>query len=243
MEKVAAPGEMPKPTTGRDFYIATADEIRAGRTSDIYFARTLDVLKKAGRSRAKVVAEVTTGALPNGWPWGIFCGLAEVVHLLTGKDVSVWALPEGSLFPPKTARGIPVPVLTLEGPYEEWALYETPVLGMICRERHRDEGRSDPKAGERKAGPVVRRATHASRYRAAHRTVGHDRRSRRDHDAPRRRAPRRARDRDDAPCARDRDGRTAGSVRGRPQIPRSEDSADRPGRHLLRREDRGADGR
>jgi len=98
MEKVAAPGEMPKPTTGRDFYIATADEIRAGRTSDIYFARTLDVLKKAGRSRAKVVAEVTTGALPNGWPWGIFCGLEEVVHLLTGKDVSVWALPEGSLF-------------------------------------------------------------------------------------------------------------------------------------------------
>src|SRR5256885_9639105 len=95
---------MPKPTTGRDFYIATADEIRAGRTSDIYFARTLDVLKKAGRSRAKVVAEVTTGALPNGWPWGIFCGLEEVVHLLTGKDVSVWALPEGSLLDRKSTR-------------------------------------------------------------------------------------------------------------------------------------------
>src|SRR5207244_10127442 len=130
MEKVAAPGEMPKPTTGRDFYIATEDEIRAGRTSDIYFARTLDVLKKAGRSRAKVVAEVTTGALPNGWPWGIFCGLEEVVHLLTGKDVSVWALPEGSLFPPKTARGIPGPVLTLAGPAEERALYdETGIRG------------------------------------------------------------------------------------------------------------------
>src|SRR5438445_377161 len=40
MEKVAAPGEMPKPTTGRDFYIATADEIRARRTSDLNFART-----------------------------------------------------------------------------------------------------------------------------------------------------------------------------------------------------------
>src|SRR2546428_2496934 len=124
---------MPKPTTARDFYIATADEIRAGRTTDIYFARTLDVLKKAGRSRANVVAEVTTGALPNGWPGGIFCGLEEVVHLLTGNDVSVWAPPEGRLFPPKTARGIPVPVLTLEGPHEEWALYETPVLGMICQ--------------------------------------------------------------------------------------------------------------
>src|SRR5439155_208661 len=27
---------MPKPAPGRDFYIATADEIRAGRTTDIY---------------------------------------------------------------------------------------------------------------------------------------------------------------------------------------------------------------
>src|SRR2546426_12014669 len=61
---------MPKPAPGRDFYIATADEIRAGRTTDLYFVRTLDILKKAGRSRANVVAEVTTGALPNGWPWG-----------------------------------------------------------------------------------------------------------------------------------------------------------------------------
>src|SRR6266511_2468019 len=109
---------MPKPASGRDFYIATADEIRAGRTTDIYFVRTLDVLKKAGRDRANVVAEVTTGGLPNGWPWGIFCGLEEVVHLLQGKAVSLWAIPEGSAFPAKTPRGIPVPVM---------------VLGMICQ--------------------------------------------------------------------------------------------------------------
>src|SRR5881296_443132 len=124
---------MPKPAPGRDFYIATADEIRAGRTTDLYFVRTLDILKKAGRGRANVVAEVTTGALPNDWPWGIFCGLEEVVHLLEGKGVSLWALPEGSVFPPKTHQGIPLPVMILEGPYEEWALYETPVLGMICQ--------------------------------------------------------------------------------------------------------------
>src|SRR2546427_3793651 len=124
---------MPKPTPGRDFYLATEDEIRAGRTTDVYFVRTLDILKKAGRSRANVVAEATTGGLPNSWPWGIFCGLEEVVHLLQGKTVSVWALPEGSVFPAKTARGVPVPVLILEGPYEEWALYETPLLGMICQ--------------------------------------------------------------------------------------------------------------
>ncbi len=124
---------MPNPAPGRDFYIATEDEIRAGRTTDIYFLRTLDILKKAGRDRTNVTAEVTTGALPNGWPWGIFCGLEEVVHLMRGRPVSLWALPEGSLFPPKTLRGIPVPVIVLEGPYADWALYETPLLGLICQ--------------------------------------------------------------------------------------------------------------
>ncbi len=124
---------MPKSASGRDFYVATEDEIRSGRTTDVYFLRTLEVLRKAGKDRTPVVAEATTGGLPNGWPWGIFCGLEEVVHLLQGKDVSLWALPEGSLFPPKTPRGIPVPVIVLEGPYGEWAMYETPLLGMICQ--------------------------------------------------------------------------------------------------------------
>lgn len=124
---------MPKAARGRDFYVATEDEIRAGRTTDIYFLRTLDILKKAGKDRTGVIAEVTAGALPNGWPWGVLCGLEEVVHLLKGKSVSLWSLPEGSIFPSRTPRGIPVPVIVLEGPYGEWALFETPVLGMICQ--------------------------------------------------------------------------------------------------------------
>ncbi|MCI4371463.1 MAG: nicotinate phosphoribosyltransferase, partial [Thermoplasmata archaeon] len=124
---------MPKGAVPRDFSIATAEEIRAGRTTDLYFLRALDVLKKAGKDRTNVVAEMTTGALPNDWPWGVLCGVEEVVHLLEGKAVSLWALPEGSVFPPKTPRGIPVPVMVLEGPYGEWALFETPVLGMVCQ--------------------------------------------------------------------------------------------------------------
>src|SRR2546428_2533805 len=124
---------MPKDATGRDFYIATSEEIKAGKTTDVYFLRTLDILKKAGKDRASVVAEVTAGNLPNGWPWGVLCGVEEAVHLLHGKSVSVWSLPEGSLFPPRTARGIPVPVMIVEGPYGEWALYETPILGMVCQ--------------------------------------------------------------------------------------------------------------
>jgi nicotinate phosphoribosyltransferase len=124
---------MAKGARERDFFIATADEIRAGKTTDVYFQRTLDILKKAGKDRTAVVAEVTAGSLPNDWPWGILCGVEETVHLLQGKSVSLWSLPEGSLFSPRTPRGIPVPVMVLEGPYGEWALFETPMLGFVCQ--------------------------------------------------------------------------------------------------------------
>jgi len=42
---------MAKGAKERDFFIATADEIRAGKTTDVYFQRTLDILKKAGKDR------------------------------------------------------------------------------------------------------------------------------------------------------------------------------------------------
>ena len=71
---------MGKEYPSREFFVATPEEIRAGRTSDVYFHRTLEILRKAGRDREPVVAEVSTGGLPNGWPWGVFCGLEEVVR-------------------------------------------------------------------------------------------------------------------------------------------------------------------
>ena len=117
----------------REFFIATPEEIRAGQTSDIYFLRTLEVLKKARKDRTKVLLETTVQSLPNGWPWAVFAGLTEVVSLLRGKPLDVWALPEGTIFTPKTPRGIPVPVLAVEGPYGEFCIYETPVLGLLCQ--------------------------------------------------------------------------------------------------------------
>src|SRR5437764_775261 len=68
---------MARDAKGRDFYIATSEEIKAGKTTDVYFLRTLDILKKAGKDRTSVVAEVTAGNLPSGWPWGVFCGADE----------------------------------------------------------------------------------------------------------------------------------------------------------------------
>src|SRR5256712_2232500 len=116
----------------REFYVATPEEIRSGQTSDIYFFRTLDVLKKAGKHRTRVLMETTVQTLPDAWPWAVFSGVAEAVALLRGKAVDVRALPEGTLFAAKTPRGIPVPVLTIEGPYAEFCIFETPVLGFLC---------------------------------------------------------------------------------------------------------------
>src|SRR5207249_3492668 len=97
---------MARDAKGRDFFIATSEEIKAGKTTDVYFLRTLDILKKAGKDRTSVVAEVTAGNLPNEWPWGVLCGVEEAVHLLQGKSVSLWSLPVGSLFPPRTPGGV-----------------------------------------------------------------------------------------------------------------------------------------
>jgi len=121
-------GESPR----REFYVATPEEIRSGQTSDIYFFRTLEVLKKARKDATKVLMEATVQSLPEKWPWAVLSGIEEAVNLLRGKAVDLWALPEGTLFPAKTPRGIPVPVLMLAGAYGGFCIYETPILGFLC---------------------------------------------------------------------------------------------------------------
>ena len=95
-------GESPR----REFYVATPEEIRSGQTSDIYFFRTLEVLKKARKDATKVLMEATVQSLPEKWPWAVLSGIEEAVNLLRGKAVDLWALPEGTLFPAKTPRGM-----------------------------------------------------------------------------------------------------------------------------------------
>ncbi len=114
------------------FHIASEDDIRKGRTSDVYFFRTLEILEAEGRDRARVYGEFTAPTLPQDWEWGVFAGLEEVVHLLEGHEVVLWAVPEGTVFRPRTRRGVPVPLMAIEGPYGEFAVYETPALGLVC---------------------------------------------------------------------------------------------------------------
>jgi nicotinate phosphoribosyltransferase len=115
------------------FHSANDDEIKQGKTTDIYFERTKQILKAKKKDKIHVVAEVTTGELPNTWPWGILCGIEEVAHLFQGIPVNVYAMREGTVFSPRDSRGFKEPVLFIEGPYCVFCALETPMLGLVCQ--------------------------------------------------------------------------------------------------------------
>jgi len=114
------------------FIYALPDDVRSGKTTDVYFERTLKVLKKEGLDRVEVHAEVTASAFPSGYSWAVYAGLREVLKLLEGKGVDVYSLPEGTLIRQNDARGFRIPVMAIEGPYGEFALYETALLGFLA---------------------------------------------------------------------------------------------------------------
>lgn len=102
------------------FYSAQHDEIRRGLTTDIYFVRTREILDKLHLGRTPVVGEIFPRKP------GILAGVGEVLHLLEGKQVKVWAVPEGGEFAPKDV------VMRIEGPYEEFGMFETTILGFLA---------------------------------------------------------------------------------------------------------------
>jgi nicotinate phosphoribosyltransferase len=110
----------------KGFHTATPDQIKAGAVADVYFQRTAAILDAKGVD-AHVRAEFMAKSLPDGWDWAVFAGLAEVMHLLDGIDVSVRAMPEGSIFRPGE------PVVEVEGSYRGFGVYETAMLGLICQ--------------------------------------------------------------------------------------------------------------
>ncbi len=111
------------------FYISKEEEIKEGLTSDIYFYRTEEILKKKGINK-NVVMEVTVQYLE--YPWGVFVGIPEVVEILKGHPVNLWALREGSIFKTRDEYGTPVPVMVIQGKYLDFGKFETPILGFIC---------------------------------------------------------------------------------------------------------------
>lgn len=116
------------------FFVASPEEIKEGKTTDIYFVRTRRILKEKGLDKVRVVAEVTVNKLPDNSPWAVLCGVEEVAHLFEGVPVDVYSMPEGTVFAPEDARGFRIPVMLIEGTYYEFCHLETPLLGFLCQE-------------------------------------------------------------------------------------------------------------
>ncbi|MFA6450049.1 MAG: nicotinate phosphoribosyltransferase [bacterium] len=104
----------------RKFFSATHDEIESGATTDIYFLRTRDILKKQGLLNTRVVADVFCRR------GGFFCGSEEVRRLLAGRKIEMLALPDGERYEAGAT------VMQFSGPYGEFGLYETVLLGMTA---------------------------------------------------------------------------------------------------------------
>jgi nicotinate phosphoribosyltransferase len=113
-------------TAKRPFHTASDAEIKSGEVCDVYFARTVEILRRRNDTK-RVKAEVYLKSLPEEWHWGILAGIQEAALLLEGVPVDVRAMDEGSVFEPYQ------PVLTVEGTYVEWAPYETALLGLLCQ--------------------------------------------------------------------------------------------------------------
>ncbi len=105
---------------------ANHKEILDGKTTDIYFHKAEEILKKENKN-PNVAAEVYAKKLPDKYKWAIFSGLSELIELFKDKKIDIQALGEGSVFFERE------PILTIKGKYLDFAKFETPLLGYICQ--------------------------------------------------------------------------------------------------------------
>lgn len=99
---------------------ATHEEILKGETTDIYFVKTRDVLTAGGMLETPVVAEIFTRKP------GIFAGLFEMLRLLEGQDLEIYALEEGDTFDSREV------LVRIHGSYGSFGMLETVYLGMLA---------------------------------------------------------------------------------------------------------------
>jgi nicotinate phosphoribosyltransferase len=113
-------------TRGAGFNTASYEEIKGAEVADVYFHRTMEILRSRGLEDTPVHAEVAYKTSdPN--EWFVVAGLDEVARLLEGTEVAARAVPEGTICRPNE------PVLTLSGPYSAFAEHETAILGFLCQ--------------------------------------------------------------------------------------------------------------
>jgi nicotinate phosphoribosyltransferase len=114
------------PTGGPGFNTASYEEIRGAEVADVYFHRTMEILRARGLENVPAHAEVAYNT-SNPEEWFVVAGVDEVAHLLEGTDVEARGVPEGTICRPNE------PVLTLSGPYAAFAEHETAILGFLCQ--------------------------------------------------------------------------------------------------------------
>ncbi|MDI6601130.1 MAG: nicotinate phosphoribosyltransferase [Thermoanaerobacteraceae bacterium] len=104
----------------RKLFSATHEEILEGKTTDIYFLRTMDILSHLNIENTPVTAEIFAREE------GIFAGITEALNVLKDRNIEVWALKEGETFSPKDT------LVRIKGPYSEFGIYETVILGILA---------------------------------------------------------------------------------------------------------------
>jgi nicotinate phosphoribosyltransferase len=114
-----------KELADKKIMIPTEEEIKEGLVTDIYFYRTKRILEASGLSDVRVRMEVHSYKLPSNYKWAVFAGLSEALSLLEGKDLDVYAIPEGTFYKEKA------PLMIVEGRYIDMAMFETALLGIL----------------------------------------------------------------------------------------------------------------
>jgi nicotinate phosphoribosyltransferase len=104
----------------RLLFSANHDEILSGATTDIYFIRTMDILRHQNLESKVVTAEIFARKE------GILAGIKEAYNILKGKPVEIWAVEEGESFKPKET------LMRIRGKYEDFGIYETAILGCLA---------------------------------------------------------------------------------------------------------------
>jgi nicotinate phosphoribosyltransferase len=139
-------------------HTASAQQIRDGLVTDVYFERTEQILKAKGIDR-EVRAEFIAKSLPSDWSWAVFAGVEECISLLKDLPVDVRIMEEGTIF------GAYQPVMEIHGKYLDFGRFETSLLGFMCqasgvatmaaRCRKAAEGRLLISFGARRMHPAV----------------------------------------------------------------------------------------
>ena len=101
-----------------------SQEVLSGLTADVYFQRTIDILKHEETNPVTTMEFFPSRA-------GVLCGIREAEALLSrvlsGVEAEVWTIGEGERMASKEV------VLRIKAPYISYGLYETALCGTLAQ--------------------------------------------------------------------------------------------------------------